>query len=288
MKAVCRTNVATSAESEEILAFLRRRGLLENAWLMSSVHNAFRWPEDCAAVIACRRGEELVGVAYVLYQTKVPDEQRAPGYKPDYDYQVQMEAVDCRAIEALMATLPTNDLGLTYTHRPLIQKYFDRLPGVIREPGDLYYTASCERFRPVAGEEVRELTAADAHLFQGCERQRNWDNMAEGSRTFGIVREGRAATSVGMHLVTPPSTTPRVIAMSRLHTETAYRRRGLAKRLVSYVTEMILRDGNVPMYWTEYDNIVSQGLAKGLGYQQYAQQISYRWRKPTDFAAANK
>ena len=279
-----RTSVATTAESEEILAFLERRGVLENAWLMSAVYNAFRWPEDCVAMIVCRSGDELVGVAYVMYQTKVPDEQRAPGFKPDHDYNVQMDAVDCPAMEALMEILPTHELGVSWASRPLIKKCFDGLAGVIRKPGDFYYTVSRTRFRPVAGEEVRELTAADAHLFEGCERQPQWKAYDERHRIFAIVREGRAATSVGVQPVTPPDTTPRVIAISGLHTETAYRRQGLAKRLVSHVTEMILRDGDVPMYWTEPDNIASQRLAKGLGYRQYARQKQYRWRKPRDWA----
>ena len=166
-----RTSVASSAESEEILAFLAGRGVLENVWLLSSIHNAFRWPQDCVAVIMCRRDDRIVGVTWILYQARVPDEQRAPGYKPDHDYHMQMEAMDRRAIEALIATPPADELGAAYSRRPPIQEYFDGLPGVIRKPGDLYYAVSAERFRPVGGEEVRELTPADAQLFEGCERQ---------------------------------------------------------------------------------------------------------------------
>ena len=279
-----RTSVASSGECEEILGFLERRGLLENAWLIWSVQNALRCPEECVEVIVCRRSEELVGVADVLYQTKVPDEERAPGFKPDHDYHVRMDAVNCRAVNALMKTLPTDELGLFDTLRPLVQRYLDDMPGATRKPGDLYYSVSVKRFRSVASEEVRELTAADAHLFEGCERQRDWNNMAEGSHVFAIVRDGRAVTSVGVGSFTSPARAPRVIAISGLHTETAYRRRGLGKRLVSHVTEMILRDGDLPMYWTETDNIASQRLAKGLGYRQYARQIQYRWRKPADWA----
>jgi predicted GNAT family acetyltransferase len=54
---------------------------------------------------------------------------------------------------------------------------------------------------------------------------------------------------------------------------------GLGKRLVSHVTEIILQDGNVPIYWTEPENIASQSLAKSLGYYQIGQKIIYRWRK---------
>lgn len=278
-----RTSVASSAECEEILAFLEWRGLLENARLMWTVYQVLRWPRSWYAVVLCWRGDELAGVADILYQTKVPDEERAPGFKPDHDYRVSMDAADRRAIGALLQTLPTDELGVFDTYRPLIQKYLDRLPGVICKQGDLYYTASCDRFRPVAGEEVRELTTADAHLFEGCERQPQWQDYDEQHRIFAIVRDGKAVTSVGNAPATPPGIRPAVVMISGLNTETRYRRQGLARRLVSHVTEMILRDGNVPMYWTEPDNIASQRLAKGLGYWQYAQQKQYRWRKPADW-----
>jgi len=69
---------------------------------------------------------------------------------------------------------------------------------------------------------------------------------------FAIVRNERAATSTGIGPVTPAiETKRRVMVISGLYTETQYRRMGLGKQLVSHVTEMILRDGHVPMYWTE-------------------------------------
>ena len=48
---------------------------------------------------------------------------------------------------------------------------------------------------------------------------------------------------------------------------------------MSCATETVLRDGNLPMYWTEPNNAASQELCKGLGYRQYAQQINYIWRR---------
>jgi GNAT superfamily N-acetyltransferase len=208
-------------------------------------------------------------------------EDRAPGYNPGTDYDVRMDAEDAPAVEAMITAFPSNQLGSFQLYNPLIQAYFEALPGLVRrEEGDFYFTVSLERFCPVAGEEVVELTAADASLFEGCERQHRWEYMGEEHRVFGIVRDGRVVTSTGVAPITPARAMKRrVIAISGLYTETRYRRMGLGKRLISYVTELILRDGHAPLYWAEPDNAASQALAQGLGYWRIAQGMRYLWRK---------
>ena len=273
-------SIASHSDWKNIFAFLDKQGLAENAWLIGSVFNALQRDKVWETVLSCRRRHQLVGVAYMLHQRKVPVEDRAPGFDPGYDYGVQMDAEDASAVEAMIAAFRSHQLGRLSLFRPLIQAYFEALPGVVRrEEGDLDFTVSPERFCPVAGEEVVELTEADAGLFEGCERQRNWD-YGEEHQVFGIVRDGRVATSTGVAPITPAiAMKRRVIAISGLYTETRYRRMGLGKRLVSYVTELILRDGHVPFYWTEPDNAASQALAQGLGYWQIAQQMTYLWKK---------
>jgi GNAT superfamily N-acetyltransferase len=282
---------ASRSDFENILAFLDRQGLAENAWLTGSVFAALQrsrfsgsrkaGDEVWETVLTCRRRHQIVGVAYMLNQRKVPVENRAPGYDPGYDYDIEMDAEDASAVEAMIADFPSDQLGHFSIFRPLIQAYFEALPGVVRRgEGDFYFTVSLERFCSVAGEEVVKLTAADAGLFEGCERQRRWEYMGEEHRVFGIVRDGRVATSTGVAPITPARAMKRrMIAISGLYTETRYRRMGLGKRLVSYVTELILRDGHAPLYWTEPDNAASQALAQGLGYWQIAQGMRYLWRK---------
>ena len=284
-------SIALRSDWEEIFDFLDRQGLAENAWLIWSVSDALQRDEVWEIVLTCslrspttssygRRRHQIVGVAYMLNQRKVPVEDRAPGFDPGCDYDVRMDAENSSAVEAMIAAFPSDQLGRFSIFRPLIQAYFDTLPGVSRREDDLYFTVSPERFRPVSGEEVVELTAADADLFEGCERQPRWEDMGEEFREFGIVRDGRVATSTGVAPIAPAiAMKRRVIALSGLHTETPYRRLGLGKRLVSYVTELILRDGDMPLYWTEPDNVASQALAQGLGYWQIAQQMTYSWRK---------
>jgi len=273
-------SIASRSDWENIFAFLDRQGLAENAWLIGSVFAALQRDEVWDTVLVCRRLHQLVSVAYMLDQTKVPVEARAPGYNPGHDYDVRMDAEDASAVEAMITAFPSNQLGSFQLYNPLIQTYFEALPGLVRrEEGDFYFTVSLERFCPVVSEEVVELTEADAGLFEGCERQPNWEYMGE-SRRFGIVRDGKAVTSLGSTPLTPAAESKRrVRTIGALYTETPYRRQGLAKRLVSHVTEFILRDGDAPLYWTEPDNAASQALAQGLGYWQIAQGMRYLWRK---------
>ena len=147
--------------------------------------------------------------------------------------------------------------------------------------GDLYFTTSTERFTPVAGEAVRELTCADSCLFDGSEiREPQWEFYGGGHWVFGILRNGRVACKTGTGEIGPvlPSGR-RLVAISGLYTDSHYRRQGLAKRLVSHVTETILRDGHIPVYWTEPENIASQNLCRKLGYWQYGQRVICTWQK---------
>ena len=274
-----RIEQAHTSDRQEVLAFLERQGLVENAWLIREVSDALQRCEVWESVMICRIRGELVGVANIFDQGKFPAEYRAPGFQPREDYDVRMDAVGRGAMEALIEALPTDHLVFFRSFRPMIQEYFRELPDAICSEGDPYFTVSPECFRPVAGEGVIELTAADIGLFEGCERHRSWEDKPEEAQIFAIVRDERAATSTAVVPITPAiGTKRRVMIISGLYTETQYRRMGLGRQLVSHVTEMILRDGHVPMYWTEPENTASLALAEGLGYRQIGQEISCRWR----------
>lgn len=275
------TSIASSQDHEKVLAFLEKQGLVENVWLIQDVSNALLYNSDWNSVMICRFYDEIIGVAHVLDWRKIPPSPS--GYKPKFDYEVRMDAVDRKTLETLIEAFPTDLVGEFRVFRPMIQKYFQELPDAkcMGVDGGLYFTISPERFQPVIGENVIELTANDAGLFEGCEEQRSWEYRAEEDKVFAIVYNDRAVTSVGIGAITPKTGTKhRVIAIGGLYTETKYRRMGLGKRLVSHVTEIILQDGNVPIYWTEPENIASQSLARSLGYWQIVgQTITYRWRK---------
>lgn len=273
---VYRTSIATSSDRDEIIGFLEKQGVLENAWLIWDVSDSFAGRKDPESLVVCRSRTDVVGVAYICQAT----EDRS-GCKPSYDYDARLDAVDREAAEALLAGLPKGQsVYFTLVFRPVVQEYLGNLPGCTRHDGDLYFTVTPDRFQPVPSEDVVELTAADAGLFEGCEKQPAWESMRDNSRMFAIVRDGRAASSVSCGPFPPKFvTSPRVFTVAALHTETPYRRMGLARKVVSHATDIILRDGGVPMYWTEQDNMASQELCKCLGYWQYARQARFLWRK---------
>jgi len=270
-----RTYCAQPVEKEEILGFLEARGRLENAWLIREVADTLDYGFTQQEVVACRHDGELTGVAWIMHQDRV-----APGYRPSNDYDVRIDAADTASLEALIEWMPSEQLGGFWLFWPMIRHHFAGLPDVTCRPGDPYFTVSPERFRSVAGEEVVRVTAADAALFEGCERQPHWEHVREDHPIYAILQEGRAASSVGTFPLTPRAHKPRVIGISGLYTETSHRRRGFGGRLISHVTRTILSEGDLPMYWSEPENAASQGLAKSLGYWQFGEYVRCFWRKP--------
>lgn len=273
-----RTSIASSKDHEEVIAFLERQSLLGNAWLIWDISTVFQYnPDGIYSLLICRLHDDIVGVACILDYRKIPPS--SSGSKPDHDYDSRIDAANRDAVKALLEAFPTDALGNFRIFRPMIQEYFRELPDAKRIEGDLYFSVSAERFRPVTGESVIELTANDVGLFEGCEKKRSWEHSK--SQVFAIMRDDRVATSARVGAVIPKTAKAkrRIIAIIDLYTETKYRRMGLGRQLVSHVTGKILNDGNVPIYWTEPENIASQSLAKSLGYWQIGQMITYRWRK---------
>jgi len=272
-------STASSQDREEVIAFLEKQGLLENAEFISNVFDAFQYSPEGISVLICRLCDELVGVARILEYWKIPPSPS--GFKIDYDYDAHIDAVNREAVKALLEMFPTDMLGDFPVIRPMIQEYFQELHDAKRIEGNLDFTTSSEHFRPVSGENVVELTANDVGLFEGCERQRSWEYLEyDKDQVFAIIRNNRVATSVAIGAIIPKSATKRrVIEIGGLYTETKYRHMGLGKRLISHVTEIILQDGNIPIYWAGPKNIASQSLAKSLGYYQIGQMVTYRWRK---------
>lgn len=265
------TSVACELDRAGILAFLDGDNLGMNVWLVQSVCSALDWPTDYIRVFICREADVIAGVAAV---------SGSPETKFSTSYRVTMDATDHEAAAALMDALPENAAGRFHLFHPMLQKYLGDMPGSECSLADPYFTVSRERFRPVDADGVIEFTAADAHLFEGCERQLDWEHIGAENRVLGITLRGRVATSVGCSPVTPAMPSGRrVVAISGLHTETKHRRKGLARQLVSYATDVILRDGNIPCYWTEPENEASQALCLSLGYYQYAREMRYAWRK---------
>jgi len=266
---VYRATTASASEHQEVLGFHEKRGLAQTAWLAWNVEDALAVGGDWVWIVVCRLGDEIAGVAGITW---------SPEKGIEAGYQARADAVDHEAAAALVREFPLGAPGSVSLFDPMMQDYFSRLPGAVRSDCDIYYTVDAEKFRPVGEEQVAELTAADAGLFEGCERQPHWEDAPMEQRLFAIVRDGKAASSVCTSPIGPRMPSGRRAAsVGALHTETPHRRKGLARRIVSHVTELILREGNLPIYWTEPENVPSQNLAWGLGYWQYAQEARFKW-----------
>jgi ribosomal protein S18 acetylase RimI-like enzyme len=258
-------------ELRQVVDFLENHALEENAWLIWSVYDRMRFPADWCKILVCRRGEDIVGAAEVLTEPQGPNPQ---------DLMMGLDAVDSDAARAIVDSLPSGRTIRINTYSRIVQEYLDSIPGIERSQTDYFYTVSPDQFRAVDGDEVVELTPADAHLFDGLEQQPHWENADHGGRIFAIIKDGIPTASLWTGtLINERITTRRTATICAVYVESAYRERGLGKRLVSHVTGLILADSDTPLYWTSPDNIASQSLCRSLGYHQYATNVRYVWRK---------
>ena len=254
------TSVASREELAEILAFLEERRL-KNAWLIWFVWDTLHDPDYPGEVLACRSGSRVADVAYIGHRPA-----QSEGAPPRFD--VHMDAASVGATRALGDALPPGSVGRFELFTPQTQGYFNRLEDAERHDDDLCFGVTAEQIRPVDTEDMVELLRVDAGLFDGCERQPPWEHAGEESRFFPIVVDGRPAASIWRNSITPRgTTTPRVVSIGRRYTETRCRRRGLARRLVSHLTRMVLTEGYLPIYYTEPGNVASQALCRSLGYR---------------------
>jgi len=271
--------VATCTDRTETLDFVEQRGLAENSLLLQSLGPAFDVTYEWGTVLLCRRAGGLTGVAHHYRSAR----------NPSSGYHAYVEAIDQAAVSALVEAFPSGMPGKLSALSTVVQSYFQALPGVAARIDDRYFTVSPETFTPVRGEPVIELTAADMALFDGCERSR--ENLALNfkfnakSHLFAILADGKAVAAAWLGIFARGNHC-NVQSICAIETETPYRRRGFGKRLASYLTELILRDGDVPLYWTGPDNLASQRLAASLGYRRFGTLIRYSWED--EFALMRK
>ena len=265
------TLVSTTDDRDAAVRFLAASGARENAMLIRDILDS----PEARRVVVCHRGPRIAGVASMPHGPDMASDD-------PWDRPVYMDAVDDESAEALLGVLPTEAALMVWLGRPHLQQYLDGLPAAIRRMHLLCFAVSFEDFRPAPDSQVRPLTAADLHLFAGCARQPSEAFWGPDREIWGLVRDGRVVTSAILRPLVPElaGVTQGVTAICALETETAYRRQGLARGLVSHLTERVLAAGSVPIYSASVDNVPSQGLARGLGYQPYAEEIAYEWRHP--------
>jgi len=262
---------ATHEDKIELLEFMETRDPAKNVWLVSSITDAMECDDPVEDILLCRDDQKLTGVACFFWSCGRVGE----------NCQVRLETENQESLLALLDALPESKSLRIPIINAEVQQYMDSIHGFEREDGDLYFTAVPEQFQPVAvsSDNIIEVTEDLKHLFEGCENPPRWGMYrAPYSRIDAYLINDRVASSVssGPHSTVLPSG-HRLYTVGALYTQTKYRRKGYARELVSLVTQRILSGGNIPIYWTQLENIASQSLCKSLGYYQYAREAHYCW-----------
>jgi GNAT superfamily N-acetyltransferase len=264
------TTAATREDYPQIADYLERQGEVRTAWVKREVWWALRRDDPGGWwVVVHRRAGEVAGVTTL----------RPHG--GEGRCRASMAADDEEDVLALLNSLPDGTLFCINTHSPRVQAALDHLPQVTRYPGGPLMTVTAGCFRPVLAEGIREVTSQDAGLFDGLD-QPPWDCEGEkGGRHFALIRESEARSRASwIPLMLEPVFSPPIIRITYVATAEAYRRQGLGKQVLSYVTDLVLRAPARPMYWTSVGNFPSQELAKSLGYEEVGRHAYYEWRRP--------
>ena len=260
---------ATIDDKSQLLEFLEMRGLAENVWLIHSISDDTIFHDETAGqVYICKDNERIAGVVCVSWYSGRPGE----------DCMIRLDAEGEEAFNLLLNAIPENKSQLLIAINTGVKQYMDSVPGYERINRDLYYTVNPEQFQPVviSSDNITEVTEERKHLFDGCENPPRWEYRLECSQIDAYILNDRVASSISTSPITPvlPSGY-QAISVGALYTQNEHRRRGYARELVSVVTQRILFEGNLPIYWTDQDNIASQALCTSLGYQLYGLEVAY-------------
>lgn len=259
---------ATSDDQSQLLEFLEMRGIAENVWLIHFISDTRNFDDPVGKIYICKDRNRITGVACVGWNSS----------QPGGNCMIRVDAEGEDASAMLVNALPKSQSQLFIVINTNVQEYMDCLPGYERSERDLYYTVNPEQFQPVviSSNNIMEVTEELKHLFDGCENPPRWEYLSEDSQIDAYVLGDRAVSAVSTSPITPVSPSGHcAVSVGALYTQNEHRRRGYARELVSMVTESILSEGNVPIYWTDQDNIASQALCTSLGYQLYGLEVAY-------------
>ncbi len=134
------------------------------------------------------------------------------------------------------------------------------------------------RFRPHAAREVRPIEASDAQAVRGlqaaCEG-RAWEDGSvalDVPGAFGCFEDDALLAAASVTDWDPETVGPNVV------THPDRRRTGCGKAVVSAVVSRALEAGKVLTYQTLMENQSSLGIARSLGFEQYASHVAVRLR----------
>lgn len=266
------SRVHSESELQECLAYLDHRGPLLNAYLAGSTIRG--WASTGRFSLVVHAGKRIAGFADVILARDSP-----------YDFVVSMFVDEPSSVSSLLSALPKG-IGHFQIHTPLVHEYFDRLCKGERRHTFINFVAERETFLPTALKyTVRELTLDDEPLFAGCEGSTQNALDQPDRNVFGIVAQGRIASSVVVATVIDNAHWSKAVAgIGELHTQTIHRRKGMGRCLISFVTQQLLQDHDAVLYYTTPDNTASQRLIAPLGYTRLSESVDYQFRLPVDAA----
>ena len=163
------------------------------------------------------------------------------------------------------------------------------LTAVVKESVDIRLStlslrAERETFIPTVPQyTVRTLTQEDEPLFVGCEGSTQHALGQPDRYVIGIVAQERIASSVVVATVIDNTHWSKAIAgIGELHTQTAHRRKGMGRDLISFVTQQFLQNHDAVLYYTTPDNTASQRLIAPLGYTMLSKSVDYQFTLSVD------
>jgi|GEM_PF-2867717 len=260
---------ATIDDQRQLLEFLEARGLAENVWLIQSVSNdAYFNDETVGQICVCKDQNRIAGVSCIGWNSGRPGEK----------CMIRLAAEGEEAFHMLVNAFPESQSQDVIIMNTDAQHYMDCVPGYERTDEDVYFTINPEDLKPYtsSSDRIIEVTEETKYLLDGCENPPKWAHKGIEDRIDAYVRDDKVVSVVATGPISPalPSG-QRPMYICALYTETEFRRRGYARELIFEVTQRILSEGNLPIYWTDYDNLASQALCKSLGYHYYAQDAFY-------------
>jgi hypothetical protein len=203
------------------------------------------------------------GVALLLPAAAHPYDARS---YPDADWIVLLATAQAEAADRLVAQLPRD--------KRLVFKLVDELSKAAvlrafparRVTGFISYTLQAGEFlcdpRVVVS---RELDERLLPLFQS--NGYTWPELehdfSQGSVSFSIFAEAPLSTCYIF------KNYERIWEIGGVHTATAHRRQGLAKKVVAAALAELLATGRIPRYQVNEANLSSRAVAEGLGMQPF-------------------
>jgi GNAT superfamily N-acetyltransferase len=137
------------------------------------------------------------------------------------------------------------------------------------------------RFAPVRQGEARALSAQDepalAALREACD-PREWQhgNLEHAGRRFGAFREGELVAAAALRAAAPDARDPGVVTHPR------HRGRGHGAAAVSAGVAEALAEGHLVLYQTLRSNRPALGIARRLGFADFASHLAVRLLAPPE------